>query len=181
MSQETKFYEISQNNSGGSFVVDSKLCHRIIIEASSAREATRIAEDLGCYWDGVREGMDCSCCGDRWYEPDSEVNIQEMNDKWGGMSVQEWINGKKAGEVMKDVVLQSFKSKFPGATWTTEPVINKTYGSLKVEGKIRLDSIEQYAQIMADEYGWTSPDIRIFYKSGDVKDIFSSKVEKRKG
>lgn len=181
MSQETKFYEISQNNSGGSFDVDSNLCHRIIIEASSLKEATRIAEDLGCYWDGVHKGYDCSCCGDRWHEPSDYVDIEEMNKKWNGFGVQEYIQANKKGEVMEDVVIQDFKSKFPDATWVSGPELKDQYGSVKVEGKIRLDSIEQYAQIMADEYGWTSPDIRIFYKSGDVKDIFSSKVEKRKG
>ena len=27
----------------------------------------RLAEDIGLYFDGVEQGMDCSCCGDRWY------------------------------------------------------------------------------------------------------------------
>lgn len=28
-----KFYEYNQNNSGGSFIVDKNLCHRLMIEA----------------------------------------------------------------------------------------------------------------------------------------------------
>jgi hypothetical protein len=30
---------------------------------------------------------------------------------------------------------------------------------------------------MANLFGWTSPDVRVFYKNGEVKEIFSSKIE----
>ena len=43
------FYLFDQNNSGGSFVLNDKLCHRLFIEADSAEEAVSIAENLGCY------------------------------------------------------------------------------------------------------------------------------------
>jgi hypothetical protein len=49
----TKFYEFDQNNSGGSFVVNDKVCHRVIIDK---------AETLGIHFDGWG---DCSCCGNR--------------------------------------------------------------------------------------------------------------------
>jgi hypothetical protein len=55
----SKFYKFSQNNSGGSFDVDDKLCHRIFIEADSVNEANRITEGLGIYFNGVSRGMDC--------------------------------------------------------------------------------------------------------------------------
>lgn len=38
-------------------------------------------------------------------------------------------------------------------------------------------NIEEFAQYMADEYGWTSPDVRIFYIDGEVKEIFGRKME----
>ena len=76
-----KFYEISQNNSGGFFVEDDKLCHRLYIEAETSEEATEIAEGLGCYWDGCSDGTDCSCCGDRWYPPQDEVELPAIWDK----------------------------------------------------------------------------------------------------
>lgn len=60
------FYEFQQNNSGGVFVVNDVLCHRLFIEANNADEAIHKAEELGCYWNGVEEGKDCPCCGDRW-------------------------------------------------------------------------------------------------------------------
>jgi hypothetical protein len=47
------FYEFRQNNSGGSFDVNDKLCHVMIIEADTEAEAVNKAEELGCYWDDV--------------------------------------------------------------------------------------------------------------------------------
>lgn len=59
-----KFYEYKQNNSGGYFHINNKVCGTIFIEADSSDEANRIAEQLGCYWDGCDKGLDCTCCGD---------------------------------------------------------------------------------------------------------------------
>ena len=61
------FYTFSQNNSGGSFDIDHMLAHFVIIEADTAEEANTIAESVGIYFNGCDEGMDCDCCGDRWY------------------------------------------------------------------------------------------------------------------
>ena len=61
------FFEFNQNNSGGDFVVDDRVCHHVIIEASSADQANEIAEAVGIYFNGVDDGVDCDCCGDRWY------------------------------------------------------------------------------------------------------------------
>ena len=55
------FYLFNQYNSGGYFIVNDKACHRLFIEADDGEEALRIAESLGCYWDGVNKGLDCSC------------------------------------------------------------------------------------------------------------------------
>lgn len=110
------FYQFDQNNSGGSFDVDDKVCHRLFIEADSEEEATSKAEFLGVYFNGCDDGIDCYCCGDRWY---------------GSEEVE---------------------SPHP-------------YG----------DSIEEIAQYHADHYGWTTPDCRIFYKSGEVKEVFTNK------
>jgi hypothetical protein len=45
------------------------LTHHVLIEADNAGEATERALRMGIYFDGVNSGMDCECCGDRWYEP----------------------------------------------------------------------------------------------------------------
>lgn len=114
-----KWFEFSQNNTGGSFDVDDNVCHRLFIEAVDEETASSIAETKGVYFDGVDEGRDCPCCGDRWSSYYNEV-------------------------------------KFP-----------VDYGSGKV-----FNTVEEYAQYLADDYGWTTPDARIFYQDGSVKEIF---------
>ena len=116
------FFEFDQNNSYGKFDVDDKVCHRLFIEAESEADAICIAEQLGCYWDGVNSGIDCPCCGDRWYATPEIVDYKN----WGG----------------------------------------KTF-----------DNIEEFAQYLADEYGWTIPDARIYYASGKVVEIYSKRHE----
>jgi len=163
---KTKFFEFSQNNSGGSFVVDDKVCHRLFIEAEDESKATRIAEDLGCYWNGVSNGMDCDCCGDRWYSG-SEVDLDNINTRWEGYEYSVWLGKKSEEEVLKEI-----KSKYPDARWSIELHVEEKYGSKRVIGRMLLDNIEQYAQVMADLYKWTTPDCRIFYKDGTIKEIF---------
>lgn len=62
------WYEYRQNNSGGFFNYDPKngLSVKVYIEADSVREADERARSLGMYFDGVEDGADCSCCGNRW-------------------------------------------------------------------------------------------------------------------
>ena len=84
---ENKFFLYRQNNSGGCFDQDENVDVNVIIEARY--EPNRIAEDIGIYFDGVYKGMDCSCCGDRWYDsPDYYDTIEEALEytytKWGG-------------------------------------------------------------------------------------------------
>jgi hypothetical protein len=64
------FYKFEQNNSGGSFVMNDKLAHRVYIEADTLEQAEEKAFGLGIYYFGVYNGYDCSCCGDRWYKPE---------------------------------------------------------------------------------------------------------------
>jgi hypothetical protein len=65
----SKFFTFSQNNSGGSFARDNKngIGEWVIVEADNADDANNRAESLGIYFDGCEIGMDCDCCGDRWY------------------------------------------------------------------------------------------------------------------
>lgn len=95
---KTKFFEFSQNNSGGSFVIDvmSGIGHHVIIEAVDVDHANSIAESIGIYFDGCANGIDCDCCGDRWYpaygegddvpssygQPLTEVIAQHKNYYW---------------------------------------------------------------------------------------------------
>ena len=174
---DLKFYEISQNNTGGSFITNDKLCHRLFIEANSSTEADSIAEDLGCYWNGVAEGSDCSCCGDRWYGAYSAIDLTSMTrEKNSSYPVKEWVNRKESASE----VLEALKERYSEFEWVKEPLIIEKYGSPVIDGLVKLNSIEDYAQVLADQYGCTSPDARIFYYDGRVKEIFSAKVEEQK-
>jgi len=72
------FYTFKQNNSGGSFDVDENVCHAVIIEALNMEHACARAENIGIYFNGVEDGMDCSCCGDRWSVPWDEGSDTPM-------------------------------------------------------------------------------------------------------
>lgn len=87
---KTKFYNFSQNNSGGSFREDENLDTEVIIEAHSAEEANLLADNFGIYFDGCSQGIDCSCCGDRWY-PCSEEGTEKP--EMYGKSVYELYDG----------------------------------------------------------------------------------------
>jgi hypothetical protein len=63
-----KWYEFRQNNTGGDFEVDENVTIKVFIEAASSNEANSLAENVGIYYDGSTDGVDCPCCGDRWYE-----------------------------------------------------------------------------------------------------------------
>lgn len=104
-----------QNNSGGHFEVNDNVCRQVYIEASSINDAEAKAEALGIYYDGCEKGLDCPCCGDRWYGAD--------------------------------------------------------------ELKSSTKELEELVQELADKYGWTVPDARLFYADGMVKEIFSSKLK----
>jgi hypothetical protein len=81
---ESRFYEFSQNNSGGSFDIDDKLCGCILIEAKDAEDANIIAESIGIYFDGCDSGIDCSCCGDRWQPVDEsdDINLKKVSKSY---------------------------------------------------------------------------------------------------
>lgn len=172
MEKTLKFYLFDQNNSGGNFDTDDKLCHRLLIEASSSEEATEIAEQLGCYWNGVDEGIDCECCGDRWRRCPEDVDLDEINTEWGGYGVREYLHKNEDEEN----AMEKLKKVYSGFTWLEEPKAEYKYTIPAIRGKVLVDTIENYAQVLANLYGWTMPDCRIFYKDGTVKEIFSNNL-----
>lgn len=60
------FFTYNQNNSGGHFDINDKVCQYVVIEADDYRFANILAEDIGIYFNGCDTGYDCDCCGDRW-------------------------------------------------------------------------------------------------------------------
>lgn len=159
-----KWFVFDQNNSGGSFVVNDKVCHRLFIEADSFDNAVEKAEELGCYWNGVDEGIDCPCCGDRWYKWEDTIDLDEYNNEGYRVGVYDKANAKTR-----------WNKKYGKYEVIEEPTWQEEYGIGEYTGKIRFRNVEEYAQYLADEYGWTTPDVRIYYHDGDVKEIFSNK------
>ena len=74
MENKMKFYIFNQNNSGGYW--DKILGFKVIIEAENPKQANKLAEVMGIYFNGVETGEDCPCCGDRWYEVDEYDAIE---------------------------------------------------------------------------------------------------------
>lgn len=63
-------YTYHENNSGGVFLTEEEM---IVVYATDNEHADMLAEKAGAYFDGVENGHDCGCCGDRWsraYRPD---------------------------------------------------------------------------------------------------------------
>lgn len=160
---KTKFYEFSQNNSGGSFDVDENVCHRVIIEAKSEEEAIAIFEPMI-----ENQSGSCPCCGDRWYVSPDEIDISKYKEK--GYPVGIYSHYKDAEERWFKLYGEFPRLREP--KWET-----KMFKEFK--GNIYFESIEQYCQFMANAYGWTTPDIRIHYLDGTKKEIFKCAVAEK--
>ena len=83
-----KKYIYTQNNSAGAYdypewsgpadrggvFAASKYQDKLVdvwVLAESTIEADALAQEYaGVYFDGCESGMDCDCCGDRWYRAD---------------------------------------------------------------------------------------------------------------
>ena len=159
------YYEFNQNNTGGSFEVNDKLTHRVIVQADSEDEAYSIAESMGVYFNGVDKGLDCECCGDRWYGCD-EINIEEINKKGYTLSVY-------------STKIDDWHKRYGYLKILEEPVYEKTsWGIEQIKGKIIFNGVDDYVQFLSNEYGWCEPEARIFYKDGNVKEFFKSNKQK---
>ncbi len=159
---QTKFFEFNQTNSGGCFDVDENVCHRVVIEAIDSNHAKSIFEPMI-----INQSHSCPCCGDRWssYDPD-EIDISKYKEK--GYEAGIYSHYPNAEEL--------WHKKFGYLRRVKDPVWEKKYGSRKFTGYVFFETIEQYCQFMADEYGWTIPDVRIHYLDGTKKEIFKQEL-----
>lgn len=76
----SKFFTFIQNNSYGRFDFDKRqgITHIVIVEAPTYKDANFRAESIGLYFDGVATGLDCPCCGDRWYQKYDERDGEDV-------------------------------------------------------------------------------------------------------
>ena len=77
-----KYFLFRQNNSFGAFDFNENVGVNVVIVAASEREAIEKAEEVGCYWNGVADGYDCECCGDRWIPVPMEVTLDEIEGQF---------------------------------------------------------------------------------------------------
>ena len=70
------YFKFRQNNSFGHFVGTPL----IFVQADNAADANAIAQQNGIYFNGVADGVDCDCCGDRWYRPESPITREEVDE-----------------------------------------------------------------------------------------------------
>ena len=78
-----KFFTFSQNNSGGTFIVDQDVDQYVIVQATCADDANSRAKEHGIYFNGCVSGMDCDCCGDRWSEQWDDDYGNDMPEIYG--------------------------------------------------------------------------------------------------
>lgn len=102
----SKFFEYNQNNSGGSFDFDNNIGHFVIIEACGTDDADHRAEMVGIYFNGIDDGRDCDCCGDRWSRAwDDGTDTPEVY----GKSIQQFMDNDKnfmwAGKGQNEVIV----------------------------------------------------------------------------
>jgi hypothetical protein len=102
------FFTFRQNNSFGVFAVNDNVDHFVIIEAESSGEADDIGEHIGIYFGGVLKGIDCECCGDRWYRNYGEgTEKPEIYGKSPSEHSHEYIIHYKNGTVERDGVIEN--------------------------------------------------------------------------
>jgi hypothetical protein len=99
---DTKFYTYHQNNSGGSYKNNDAggIGPIVIVEATSADDANRRAENIGLYFDGYG---DCECCGNRWHVQSDENEGKETatiydEDVSKGVYTSPWSNSSEGIE-----------------------------------------------------------------------------------
>jgi len=149
---KTKFYEYTQNNSGGSFTEDEKLCHRVFIEDKNIDDANTKAENIGIYFNGLEDGLDCECCGDRWCQP-NEIKFPYTHGTFDLCEAKD--KAKQYNLEYKKTVFRFLGKGKPNPN----------------EYDLIFNNVESYAKYLANEFGFGGIDARIYYLKGEVIDI----------
>ncbi len=90
---EVRYYEFSQNNSGGGFDLDENYGEDVLIAARNKDEANERAQRIGVYFNGCDDERDCECCGDRWSAQWSES--KDVAPLVGGQAPEKYLSENK--------------------------------------------------------------------------------------
>jgi hypothetical protein len=94
---KTYFYTYYQNKSGGIFNINDQVSQFVIIEATSPKHADILAQEVGIYFNGCENGLDCECCGDRWSDAYTEgTETPTIYDKPAEEFKSNWVKPDKA-------------------------------------------------------------------------------------
>ena len=156
------FYEIEQFASNGQYEVNNKVCRVVIIQAESKEQARDIFMPM------IKDSCMCPNCSNRWnplYIKQIPLNIWKTV---GYPAVIEYpYPENRAVEDYWHEVFDSFPSlsapRWEGGTMS---------GMARFVGLIYFNDIEQYAKFIAGGYGKTSPDVRIYYLSGEIIEVY---------
>lgn len=94
------FYTFRQNNSGGIDINDNKVRKYVIVEGISVEDINEKARMIGIYFNGVNEGIDCECCGDRWSECDDDYDFCTETPMVYDKEIQPALNEKRANVII---------------------------------------------------------------------------------
>lgn len=120
-----KWYTYSQNNSGGSFVIDeyAGIAHFVIVQATDAESANDAARRIGLYFNGCDSGRDCSCCGDRWSPAGGWWNDDDEGTEFpmifGAPAHEFWNDG--AWTMRKTIAVHAADGRW---LWLTDEIVN---------------------------------------------------------
>ena len=101
------WFYFGQNNSG-SFYKSPAIY--IFVEADTAEQANEVAASIeGVYFDGVSDGIDCGCCGDRWsraYPTDGYNTLEEALSGNYFPSFSDYERAEKEGTTVLKIVFK---------------------------------------------------------------------------
>ena len=101
------YFKFRQNNSVRSLFVGTPL---VFVQADNAADANQhCTGSRRIYFNGVADGVDCDCCGDRWY-PVHDDDAQDQPSSYGyGGAVTVYSDGDNytdySGKVWKVKVI----------------------------------------------------------------------------
>lgn len=86
------YYTFRQNNTGAFYKENPSkgIGKYVIVQADNAEEANERAEEIGLYFHGVSQGVDCRCCGDRWNKTSEQYGTE--SPEIYGDSLIKWAN-----------------------------------------------------------------------------------------